>query len=70
MSEESLLLDLPMPDDYLIELGKITVMYGHLESTVDQAISKLSGFSASLDWRISILLAHANFQQRVAFRKS
>ena len=65
MVEKTSLLDLPVPEEYLLELGKITIIYGHLEMSVDRAISKLAGFSVSLDWRISIMLAHANFQQRM-----
>ncbi|WP_444896952.1 hypothetical protein [Microbulbifer sp. SSSA005] len=65
MSEKDLIANLPVPDEYLIELGKITVMYGALEFSIDRAISKLAGYESMLDWRVSVMTAHLTFQQRV-----
>ncbi|WP_461520323.1 hypothetical protein [Porticoccus sp.] len=65
MRENDFITNLPVPDEYLIELGKITVMYGALEFSVDRAISKLSGYESMLDWRVSIMTSHLTFQQRL-----
>lgn len=65
MKNNDFVADIPMPDEYLIELGKITVLYGALEFSVDRAISKLSGYESMLDWRVSIMTAHLSFQQRL-----
>ena len=55
----------PAPNDYLLELGRMTTIWGTLETTVNLAISKLAGYSVPLDFRAVILVAHSNFQQRV-----
>jgi len=55
----------PAPDEYLLELGRITALWGSLESSIDLAISKLSGFGESSNWRFHVLIAHSNFKQRV-----
>ena len=55
----------PAPNDYLLELGRMTAVWGTLESAVNLAISKLAGYSMPLDVRALILVAHSNFQQRV-----
>ena len=55
----------PAPNDYLLELGRMTAVWGTLESAVNLAISKLDGYSMPLDVRALILVAHSNFQQRV-----
>ena len=43
----------------------MTILWGSLESTCVVALGKLAGYSDTLDVRIIILTAHANFQQRV-----
>jgi hypothetical protein len=55
----------PIPDEYLLELGRMTVIWGSLETNVNLAISKFAGYEAVLDHRAVILVAHSNFQQRV-----
>lgn len=55
----------PAPNDYLLELGRMTAVWGTLESAVNLAISKLAGYSTPLDVRALILVAHSTFQQRV-----
>jgi hypothetical protein len=57
--------DWPAPNDYLLELGRMTSIWGSLESTVNVAISKFAGYDAPLDYRALIMVAHSNFQQRV-----
>ena len=55
----------PAPNDYLLELGRMTTIWGTLESTVNIAISKLAGYESALDFRALIMVAHSSFQQRV-----
>jgi len=57
--------DWPAPSEYLLELGRMTTMWGTLESAVNVAISKLAGYESALDFRALIMVAHSNFQQRV-----
>lgn len=57
--------DWPLPNEILLELGRISVLYQQLESYINFAISKLSGYSGSLDWRSAIVTAHANTKQRI-----
>ncbi|MES1951998.1 hypothetical protein S4A8_14135 [Salinisphaera sp. S4-8] len=57
--------DWPLPPDYLKEVGRISVLFGSLESSVNVAISKLTGYDEMLDWRSAIVTAHANFKQRI-----
>lgn len=55
----------PAPDAHLLELGRMTSLWGTLESAVNVAISKLAGYQTPLDYRALILVAHSNFQQRI-----
>lgn len=55
----------PAPKEYLLELGRISALWGSLENSINLAISKLAGYKAIYDFRAAILTAHANFKQRV-----
>jgi hypothetical protein len=55
----------PAPNEYLLELGRMTSIWGTLESLINLSINKFAGYQATLDPRALILLAHSNFQQRV-----
>lgn len=57
--------DWPLPSEYLTELGRITTLFGVLESAVNLSISKLAGYEGVLDWRSAVVTAHANFKQRI-----
>lgn len=57
--------DFPAPNPYMLEVGRMTCIWGTLESAVNFAISKLAGYQTVLDYRALILVAHSNFQQRV-----
>lgn len=57
--------DWPLPAQYLTELGRITTLFGALESAVNLSISKLAGYQGVLDWRSAVVTAHANFKQRI-----
>ncbi|NWO07248.1 MAG: hypothetical protein HLX50_16625 [Alteromonadaceae bacterium] len=54
----------PLPNEFLIELGRISGLWGVLESTVNLCINKLAGYQDVYDYRAAIMLAHANFKQR------
>ena len=55
----------PAPNDYLLELGRVTALWGTLESSVNMAISKLAGYQSPLDYRAVIMVANSNFQQKI-----
>lgn len=55
----------PAPNEYLLELGRITALWGSLEHSVNAAISKFAGYEAVYDFRAAIMTAHANFKQRL-----
>jgi hypothetical protein len=55
----------PAPNEYLLELGRMTTVWGTLESSVNIAISKFAGYESLLDYRALIMVAHSNFQQKV-----
>lgn len=55
----------PVPDDYLLELGRMVSVWGSLESTTALAIAKLAGYDSPTDPRVLTMVAHSNFQQRV-----
>lgn len=55
----------PAPNEYLLELGRVTTLWGTLESSVNIAISKLAGYEAVLDYRAVIMVASSNFQQKI-----
>ncbi len=65
MKRDSLKDNWPLPNEYMIELGRISSLYGVLERVVNIAINKLAGYSGAIDCRSAIMLAHSNFQQRV-----
>ncbi|WP_158898707.1 hypothetical protein [Burkholderia sp. L27(2015)] len=57
--------DWPVPDEYLLELGRMVCVWGSLESMLVAAISKLAGFDSAVDLRALTMMAHSTFQQRV-----
>ena len=57
--------DWPAPATYLVELGRMTALWGSLEAAMIAGLSKLAGYQTLLDYRALILVAHANFQQRM-----
>ena len=65
MKRDNLKDNWPLPNQYLIELGRISSLYGILENVVNIGIGKLAGYSGTYDYRSAIMLAHSNFQQRV-----
>lgn len=55
----------PLPDEYLIELGRLSALWASLESFLNICIGKLAGFSELNDPKPFILLTHASFPQRL-----
>lgn len=66
MQSSKLKKDWPLPDEYMLELGRISSLYSALETSINIAINKLSGFTGPFDPSCGIILAHLNFQQRIA----
>ena len=58
-------LDLPLPDEYLIELGRITALWASLESMLNMCLGKLAGFDPLTDPTPFILITHTSFPQRL-----
>ena len=57
--------DWPLPDDYLIEIGRVSAIWGALESFLNICIGKLAGFNELTDPKPFILVTHASFPQRL-----
>jgi len=55
----------PLPDEYLIELGRITANWAYLESWLNICLQKLAGVNDFDDPTAFILIAHTNFPQRL-----
>ena len=49
----------------MLELGRMTTLWGSLEAGLAFNVEKLAGFDCAKDARGLILIAHANFQQRL-----
>jgi hypothetical protein len=55
----------PVPDKFLIEIGRVAALWASLESFLNVCIQKLVGFNDLNDPTPFILLAHTNFPQRL-----
>jgi hypothetical protein len=55
----------PVPDKFLIEIGRVAALWASLESFLNVCIQKLAGFNDLNDPTPFILLAHTNFPQRL-----
>lgn len=62
--------DWPLPDDYLLELGRMLAVWGSLESMINLAINKLVSDAPLADMHVFIVIAHAPFQQRLDILKT
>jgi len=60
----------PLPNEYLIELGRLSQLWATLESSLLIYIAKLAGYNNLDDLRPHILLTHTSFQQRVEILSS
>src|SRR6266567_5568123 len=55
----------PLPDQYLLELGRVAALWASLESFLNICIGKLSGFNDLNDPTAFILVTHSSFPQRL-----
>jgi len=55
----------PLPDDYLMEIGRVSSLWASLESLLNLCIGKLVGFNDMYDPKAFILINHSSFPQRV-----
>lgn len=62
--------DWPLPDEYLLEIGRISVLWSALEAFLNHCIGKLAGFNDLADPTAFILLTHASFPQRLDMFKA
>lgn len=54
----------PLPDEYLIEIGRVSTLWAALESLLNLCIGKLAGFNLG-DPTPFILINHSSFPQRL-----
>ena len=55
----------PLPDEFLIEIGRVSALWASLESLLNTLLGKLAGFDVLDDARPFILVVHSSFPQRL-----
>lgn len=55
----------PLPDTYLIEIGRVSTLWASLETLLNICLGKLAGFNETTDPKPFIMLAHASFPQKL-----
>jgi hypothetical protein len=55
----------PLPEAYLIEIGRVTALWSSLEMLLNSCIGKLAGFNEQGDPKPFILVNHSSFPQRL-----
>lgn len=55
----------PLPDEYLLEIGRVAALWAGLESFLNICIGKLSGFNDLNNPTAFILVTHSSFPQRL-----
>lgn len=55
----------PLPDQYLLEIGRVAALWAILESSLNLCIGKLAGFNDLNDPKPFILVTHSSFPQRL-----
>jgi len=55
----------PLPDAYLVELGRVAALWASLESFLNMCVGKLAGFNDLNDPKAFILTTHSSFPQRL-----
>jgi hypothetical protein len=55
----------PLPDTYLLEMGRVAALWATLESFLNLCIGKLAGFNNLNDPKAFILVTHSSFPQRL-----
>jgi hypothetical protein len=62
---DKLAKDWPLPDAFLVELGRMSAVWASLESQLNISVAKLAGFDDWADPTSLILLTHSSFPQRL-----
>ena len=62
---DALVKNWPIPDNYLIEVGRMSALWSSLEGQLNVGIGKLAGFDDVADPTPFILLVHSSFPQRL-----
>jgi len=57
--------DWPAPDEYLLELGRVSALWASLETQLDIGLGELAGFNDMADPRPFILVRHTSFPQKL-----
>lgn len=57
--------DWPLPNEFLIEIGRLSSLWGTLEYALNISIGKLAGFNDLFDTTPFILTVHSSFPQRL-----
>lgn len=55
----------PLPDAYLIEIGRVGAMWSSLESILNVYLTKLFGFEEADTYKGFIITSHSSFPQRL-----
>jgi hypothetical protein len=55
----------PVPDRFLVEIGRISALWATLESSLNMGLGKLAGFNELNHPAPFILITHSSFQQRL-----
>lgn len=55
----------PLPDEWLVELGRLAACWSTFENMLDLYLGKVAGFDSLTDPRPYILLKHSSFPQKV-----
>ena len=55
----------PLPDPFLVEIGRIAALWASLESLLNTCLGKLAGFDPVKDPTSFILVNHSSFPQRL-----
>ncbi len=55
----------PLPDEYLAEIGRITLLWARLEKLLATAVANLAGFGNLADPRIYIVFTRPDFQHNL-----
>jgi hypothetical protein len=55
----------PLPNEYLVEIGRVAAMWAALEGLLNMCLGKLAGFNDIYDPKALIIMKHSSFPQRL-----
>ncbi|MET0379085.1 MAG: hypothetical protein ABW049_08855 [Spongiibacteraceae bacterium] len=55
----------PLPDDYLIEVGRLALVWGRLENLLRNVVANLAGLENLSDPRLFLVFNHPDFEHNV-----